>query len=421
MRFAVVLLVMLAGLALRPLEAQSPPRLLLRGGEVLVSAGSALVRADVLIEGERILEVGPGLAAGDAVVRDVTGLVIAPAYIDAGTPFLFDDSARRGAPGEVAEDLISGDRAATLGRMRRVGIGLACADLAPANDLRGPVICNAFTRGDAPVVLERLGGVTFGLGTRTVNFAGRQARAADIQNVHGAFAAARRYRKSIEKFEKDLKEFEGKAPERAKEEEKDKTKERKIAPRKPRTEDAQECLLRVLDGVVPLRIEANWKEDIEAALDAASKANVKLVILGAGEGALVAKKLADAGAIVLLPAPVRIDTNALEAPRRAPGLAKALVAAGVRVGFTTVGSRGFREDSLPLIAALHVGDGLDEDAALKGLTSVAAEALGLGQRFGRVEKGRHALLQIGAAPSLGGARPTLMIDGTVVTDCGAND
>lgn len=421
MRFALALVVLLAGLQPGALEAQSPPRLLLRGGEVLISAGEAPIRADVLIEGERILEVGPGIASGAAAVRDVTGMVIAPAFIDAGTPFLFDDSVRRGAPGEVAEDLMAGDRAATLQRMRRVGIGLACADLAPGNELRGPVVCNVFTRGDAPVVLEKLGGVTFGLGTRMVPFAGRQTRSADIQNVQGAFAAARRYRKSIEKFEKDLKDFEGKAAERAKEEEKDKTKERKIAPRKPRSEEAQECMLRVLDGVVPLRIEANWKEDIEAALEAAGKANVKLVILGAGEGALVAKKLADAGAIVLLPAPVRIDSNALEAPRRAPGLAKALVAAGVRVGFTTVGSRGFREDSLPLIAALHVGDGLDEAAALKGLTSVAAEALGLGQRFGKVEKGRHALLQIGTAPSLGGTRPKLMVYGTEVTDCGAND
>jgi imidazolonepropionase-like amidohydrolase len=418
MRFALALFALCVGMPFAGLVAQASPQLLLRGAEVIRSAGEAPIRADVLIENDTILEVGRDLTSASAVVRELNGQIIAPAFIDAGTPFLLDEAARRGAAGDLAAELLTSENAAGLKRMRSAGIGLACADLSPANDLRGPVTCTAITSGTSPTVKERLAGITFGLGTRLVNNAGRQSRSADAQNVQGAIAAARRYRKSIEKFEKDLKEFESKAGERAKEIEKDKTKERKIAPRRPRLEEAQECMLRVIDGALPLRIEANWREDIEAALDLATKANVKLVLLGAGEGALVSKKIADAGAIVLLPAPIRIESSPLEAPRRQAGLAATLVAAGVRVGFTTVGSRGFREDSLPLIAALHVGDGLDETSALRGLTLVAAEALGAGQRYGRVEKGRAALLQVVDKFELGGARPRCMVFGTEVVECG---
>ena len=37
--------------------------LLIRGGQVLAGTPAALTRADVLIEGDRIAAVGPGLAA----------------------------------------------------------------------------------------------------------------------------------------------------------------------------------------------------------------------------------------------------------------------------------------------------------------------------------------------------------------------
>lgn len=62
-----------------------PERLLLRGGQVIDGSGASARRADVLVEKDRIVEVGE--VRGDAAARaiDVSGLVVAPGFIDVHT------------------------------------------------------------------------------------------------------------------------------------------------------------------------------------------------------------------------------------------------------------------------------------------------------------------------------------------------
>jgi len=60
--------------------------LLIRGGQVLVGTPAALTRADVLIEGDRIAAVGPGLAApAGAQVIDAAGHLVLPGMGNAHT------------------------------------------------------------------------------------------------------------------------------------------------------------------------------------------------------------------------------------------------------------------------------------------------------------------------------------------------
>ena len=60
-------------------------RMLIRGGWVLTlgARSSNFAEADVLIEGDRISEVGPGLRARDAVVVDATEAIVMPGFVDA--------------------------------------------------------------------------------------------------------------------------------------------------------------------------------------------------------------------------------------------------------------------------------------------------------------------------------------------------
>ncbi|MEV4533380.1 D-aminoacylase [Asanoa sp. NPDC049518] len=60
-----------------------PEELLLTGGLVIDGSGGPAVTADVLVQGGRIAEIGSGLSA-DAV-RDVTGLVVCPGFVDVHT------------------------------------------------------------------------------------------------------------------------------------------------------------------------------------------------------------------------------------------------------------------------------------------------------------------------------------------------
>ncbi len=62
-----------------------PDRLVLLTGGAVVTMDPAfgtLERADVLLRGDRIAEVGPGLTVADAIVVDVSGSIVAPGFVD---------------------------------------------------------------------------------------------------------------------------------------------------------------------------------------------------------------------------------------------------------------------------------------------------------------------------------------------------
>jgi len=61
------------------------PALLLRGGTVVDGTGDDRFAADVRIEDGRIAAVGTGLAAEGAAVLDVTGMIVAPGFVDVHT------------------------------------------------------------------------------------------------------------------------------------------------------------------------------------------------------------------------------------------------------------------------------------------------------------------------------------------------
>ena len=83
-------------------------KLILKGGTIV--SGEDCRKADILIEGDTILETGAGLSAEDAVEVDVTGKLLFPGFIDAHTHFDLE------VAGTVtADDFASGTRAALAG------------------------------------------------------------------------------------------------------------------------------------------------------------------------------------------------------------------------------------------------------------------------------------------------------------------
>ena len=61
---------------------------LLKGGSVV--SGSGVKRADVLMDGEKVLRVGRGLTDTADTVKDVSGCLLFPGFIDAHTHFDLD-------------------------------------------------------------------------------------------------------------------------------------------------------------------------------------------------------------------------------------------------------------------------------------------------------------------------------------------
>ena len=93
-------------------------RTLLKGGSVV--SGRGVQRADVLIDGAKIAQVGRRLSAVGASVVDVTGMLLFPGFIDAHTHFDLDVCNTT-----TADDFTSGSRAAIRGGTTTV-IDFAC-------------------------------------------------------------------------------------------------------------------------------------------------------------------------------------------------------------------------------------------------------------------------------------------------------
>ena len=69
------------------------------------------VQADLRVEGDRIVQIGPGLPAGDSRVIDASGKLVFPGFIDTHTHFEMN----KGLPNETADDWASGTLAALAG------------------------------------------------------------------------------------------------------------------------------------------------------------------------------------------------------------------------------------------------------------------------------------------------------------------
>jgi len=170
---------------------------------------------------------------------------------------------------------------------------------------------------------------------------------------------------------------------------------------RPEYSRALEALQPALKRELPVVIQANTPVEIQRALDLAEAFKLKLLIAGAAESGQVAPLLRDRKVPVLLavkfperPAAADPDTREeLDSLRRrveAPGVAAALAKAGVSFAFIS--------DDIPNPAdfvrnvSRAVDAGLDRNTALRALTTVPAEILGVADRFGTLEKGKTANL-----------------------------
>jgi hypothetical protein len=168
-------------------------------------------------------------------------------------------------------------------------------------------------------------------------------------------------------------------------------------PKAPPVDPQKEALLRVLDGELPLRVEAHRADELRAALRLQQKREVPLLVLERAFGAAeVAATIAEQGATVVL---TDLLPQRLPKPYAhfAPAAAAALLQqAGVPFAIATGNSR--LSPLLPLIAATAVGAGLDEAAALRAITLTPAEILGIQKDTGSLAAGKLADVVVSDRP-----------------------
>lgn len=188
-------------------------------------------------------------------------------------------------------------------------------------------------------------------------------------------------------------------------------------PKRPGRDPVAKLLLRVLDGELPLRVEAHRAEDIVTALELASELGIpRLIVEGGEEASLVAADLARSRVAVVLGPGLEPSLAELgRALRTGPlaGLARRLAASRTPLAMGSGGLAG--SPALAFAAGLHGQQGLDRATTEGAITVGAAEVLGLGGRLGKVAPGHDAdLVVVSDDPLAGPQVVATIVDGTIV-------
>jgi len=149
-----------------------------------------------------------------------------------------------------------------------------------------------------------------------------------------------------------------------------------------------EALLPVLNKEIPAHIHAHRADDIFTAVRICGEFDINYVVVHCTEGHLVADELAEAGARAIV-GPILCDRSKPELKNLELKNAKTLRDAGVLFALTT-DHPVTPLQYLPYCAALAVKGGLDFYGALKAITINPAVILGIDDRVGSIETGKHA-------------------------------
>lgn len=153
-----------------------------------------------------------------------------------------------------------------------------------------------------------------------------------------------------------------------------------------------EAMLPVLEGKVPLLVEAEKAETIRAAIDFASREKVKIILGKATEARKAAKEIKAAGIPVILEPTLALPPQEDDPYDEAFTLPADLFNAGIKFAFGTY-SAAFSRD-LPYSASMAAAFGLPQQEALRAVTLNAAEIWGVAGQLGSIDTGKWADLMV---------------------------
>lgn len=338
---------------------------------VEVGDGTVLENATVVIEKDRVVSVGQGPAPAGATVIDGTGKTLTPGFIDAASPLglvevdLEPSSVDESLPGVM----VPGFRVADGFNPLTVRIpsareeGVTSAVLAPSGGVLsglGQWVSLTGTLDSLPDPKKPT--AMFGdVGNGGVDSAGG-ARGGLWLKLREVVADARWYAKNKAAVEQNRSRALSLSPLHL------------------------EALQPVVEGRLPLVLNAHRAADIVQALRFASEEKLRLVIVGGSEAWLVADELKHASVPVLL-VPSNLVPGSFEQLRTRDDVATKLAQAGVRVGLACSdrSRRRLRQE-----AGIAVSYGLPRAKALEAITLAPALALGLEKDMGSLERGKRA-------------------------------
>lgn len=361
-------------LAVPPVQAQT---IAITGGRVFTVSGAPIDNGTVIIRDGKIAAVGAGIAIpGDAQHIDASGKWVTPGIVNAGTALGLSEI------GAVANtrDFSSRDTVAANFRAWE-GINPNTAMFPPARN-----------EGITSVLVAPGGGLIAGqaafvdLTTGTVADMLRRAPVAMVAQLTDPGSAGTGSRGELfARLREVLDDTRAYARRRA---DFEANRTRSFSARRVDLE----ALIPVVDGRLPLLLDADRASDIEAALGIAREYNLKLVINGGSEAWMVAGKLAAAKVPVITGGIANIPLSFSTLNTR-PENASILRRAGVPViiaGNSYGDEATFNVRNVKFEAGNAVAAGLSWDEGLRAVTLTPAEVFGVSDRVGTIQVGRDA-------------------------------
>lgn len=351
--------------------------LALVGGDVHTASGVMLPRATVLIRGERIVAVGKDVPVPASAKKiDCTGKVITPGLIESESAIGLREIDQEASTVDSSPNWPDPVRAAV--------------NALDAIDLRSPLVAVARRHGVTSVISAPNGGLISGR-SAFVDLVGPKSKYFDkalrgpvamhanfgirgAQSVGGSRATAMmRFREVLDDartYKRSRAAFEKNALYRLS------TSRLDLAALDP-----------VLSGELRLVVQVGRASDIIAVLELAKKERLKIAIIGADEGWLVAKELAAAKVPVIVE-PLSNLPDSFEAKNARLDNATLMARAGVKVAISTRSTH--LASNLRFMLGNAVRSGLPPELALRAATLVPAEIYGLEKQYGSLEAGKVA-------------------------------
>ena len=361
--------------------------MLIKGGKVFTMEGEILDRGFILIEKDKIYEVGrgepPGRYLDTAQLIDAEGMYIMPGFVDAHCHIgLFEEGIGfEGEDGNEATDPITPHLRAidainpmdkAFEEAVRGGVTTVVTGPGSANVLGGEFVAIKTVGGSVedmviknPVAIK----CAFGENPKRVYFEKKTApmtRMATAALLRGALMKAKRYMERKERAKEDDKQ--------------------------PELDVKMESLVRVLMKELPLKAHAHRADDIMTALRIAREFDIDMTIEHCTEGHKITETLVREGrGIVVGPGLTsRSKYELRNLTFKTPGI---LSAAGLDIAIMT-DHPVIPIQYLPVCAALAVKEGMDEYKALEAITINAARITGIADRVGSLSPGKDADIAI---------------------------
>lgn len=360
--------------------------LLIKNGKILTMAGKTLDKGSVLIENEKIIEVGENIEipnVKDINIIDATGLWVMPGIIEAHCHLGITEE-KKGAEGDDSNEATSPStpylRAIdainpldpAFHNAIQAGITSAMVGPGSSNVIGGQfVFIKTHGRVIDKMIVKEPAAMKIALGENPkMIYKGMNkqptTRMAVAAILREELFQAKQYKEKKEKARKEKEEF---------------------------LEDFKlEAWMPVLNRDIPLKAHVHRTDDILTAIRIAKEYNLKLTLDHCTEGHLIADQILDSGFPAIV-GPDLAARNKLETQNADFKTAGVLAKKGILVTVTTDHPVSLIQ-YLPFCAGMAAKKGLGIDEGLKALTINAAKICQVEDRVGSIEAGKDADLAI---------------------------